>query len=108
MHLYRSNETEQTLSRSEWRRGAITARIWLLPAFACLLSAVANAQQQAPELFTYNELVQLYDQDTPPANLQDKLHRFLTTPFVNNAASARGVKPLLPNSTKLGKFLRVV
>jgi endonuclease/exonuclease/phosphatase family metal-dependent hydrolase len=70
-------------------------------------AAIADAQQP-PELLTYNELVQLYEQSTPPERLQDKLRGLLNTPFVNNAASARGVKPLLPNSTKLGKVVRVV
>ena len=78
--------------------------------FACLsLPIGANAQQQqAPELLTYDELVQLYEQETPPAALQQKLHQLLTTPFVSNAASARGVTPLLPKTAALGPFLRVV
>jgi len=32
----------------------------------------------------------------------------LTTPFISNAASTRGVQPLLPKTPKLGTFLRVV
>ena len=67
-----------------------------------------QAQQQAPELLTYQELVQLYEQETPPDALQNKLRRLLTTPFVSNEAAARGVKPLLPTTAKLGRFLRVV
>lgn len=69
------------------RRG----RVWvhnllLLASFVCLLSTQeANARQQAPELLTYDELVQPYEQETPPAVLQDKLPRLLTTPFVSNA-----------------------
>jgi endonuclease/exonuclease/phosphatase family metal-dependent hydrolase len=81
----------------------------LIASFVCLLNAVpVQAQQQAPELLTYDELVQLYEQETPPDVLQNKLRRLLTTPFVSNAASGRGVKPLLPSTAKLGKFLRVV
>jgi len=39
----------------------------LLTSFACLLiQAAAVARQQTPELFTYDELVQLYEQETPP------------------------------------------
>lgn len=80
----------------------------LLASFACLLIArEANAQQQAPELLTYDELVQLYEQETPPEALQNKLRLLLTTPFVSNAASAGGVRPLLPSTAKLGRFLRV-
>jgi endonuclease/exonuclease/phosphatase family metal-dependent hydrolase len=67
-----------------------------------------NAQQRAPELLTYDELVQLYEQETPPEALQNKLRLLLTTPFVSNAATARGARPLLPSTAKLGRFLRVV
>ncbi len=81
----------------------------MLAALACLLSVVtANAQQQAPELLTYNEMVQLYELETPPGPLQDKLRRLLTTPFVSNAASDRGVRPLFPSTAGLGRFVRVV
>jgi hypothetical protein len=73
-----------------------------------LIAREANAQQQAPELLTYDELVRLYEEETPPEALRDKLRRLLTTPFVSNAASAGGVRPLLPSTAKLGQLLRVV
>lgn len=75
--------------------------------FASLLIPIfANAQQQAPALLSYDELVQLYEQETPPAALQDKLNRLLTTPFVSN--SSRAAAPVLPTAPRLGRFLRVV
>jgi endonuclease/exonuclease/phosphatase family metal-dependent hydrolase len=81
----------------------------LLASFACWLNVVeVSARQRAPELLTYDELVQLYEQETPPVALQDKLGRLLTTPFVSNAASERGVKPLLPDTARLGSVVRVV
>jgi endonuclease/exonuclease/phosphatase family metal-dependent hydrolase len=81
---------------------------WLMVLCALLsISCVANAQQQ-PELFTYAELVQLYEEATPPEALQNKLRLLLTTPFVNNRASTRGVKAVLPNTPNLGQSLRVV
>ncbi|HJY31086.1 MAG TPA: endonuclease/exonuclease/phosphatase family protein [Pyrinomonadaceae bacterium] len=67
-----------------------------------------QAQSQEPELFTYAELVQLYENKDLPQALQVKLDRLLTTPFISNAASARGVQPLLPRTPKLGRFIRVV
>lgn len=67
-----------------------------------------KAQQDAPELFTYDELVQLYQKEELTAVLQIKLERLLTTPFVRNAAFARGIRPRLPESVKLGTFLRIV
>jgi endonuclease/exonuclease/phosphatase family metal-dependent hydrolase len=81
----------------------------LVASFACLLTPiVTTAQQRSPELLTYDELVQLYEQDAPPLALQNKLNHLLTTPFVSNAASARGVTPLLPRTVRLGPFLRIV
>ena len=70
-----------------------------------IIAASAVYGQQAPELFTYAELVQLYDTEKLPNDLQVKLDRLLTTPFVSNTASTRVV---LPKSSKLGTFVRVV
>jgi len=39
-----------------------------------------------PEIFTYEELVELCEKDELPENLQKKLTTLLTTPFVNNKA----------------------
>jgi endonuclease/exonuclease/phosphatase family metal-dependent hydrolase len=75
-----------------------------------MTSAAVMAQQsrQGPVLLSYEELVQLYEQPTPAAELQGRLQLLLTTPFVNNDASDRGVKPILPNTPKLGKVIRVI
>ena len=73
-----------------------------------IAASPARAQEQPPELFTYAELVQLYENKDLPEALQVKLDRLLTTPFISNAASARGVQPLLPRTSKLGTFVRVV
>jgi endonuclease/exonuclease/phosphatase family metal-dependent hydrolase len=72
------------------------------------VTASATRAQQQPELFTYAELVQLYENKDLPETLQVKLDRLLTTPFISNAASSRGVRPLLPKTPKLGPFIRVV
>jgi len=61
-----------------------------------------------PELLTWDELVTLYQQDTPPAPLAAKLHALLTTPFVSNSASEAGKQPRKPSSPELGPFLRTV
>jgi endonuclease/exonuclease/phosphatase family metal-dependent hydrolase len=74
----------------------------------CFVGAGIASAQQSPQLLTYNELVQLYEQKIPPEALQTKLNNLLATPFVSNAASARGVKPLIPTSPALGPFVRVV
>ena len=67
----------------------------------------AHGQNLNPELLTYQELVQLYEQPVPAEPLQRKLTALLHTPFVSNAASQKGVKPLTPQSPVLGRFLRV-
>lgn len=80
---------------------------WLLVSFPFfLITFTVNAQQQAPELLNYQELVELYEQETPSPALQTKLRLLLTTPFVNNRA--RSAEPMLPSTPQLGKFLRVV
>ena len=71
-------------------------------------ASATRAQEQPPEVFTYAELVQLYENKELPEALKVKLDRLLTTPFISNAASARGVKPLLPKTPKLGTFVRIV
>jgi len=50
----------------------------------------------------------MYQQETPPAALAAKLHALLTTPFVSNAATEAGRKPLKPSTSGMGPFLRVV
>ena len=67
----------------------------------------AHGQNFNPELLTYQELVQLYEQPAPAEPLQRKLTALLNTPFVSNAATQRGTKPLKPQSPILGQFLRV-
>jgi endonuclease/exonuclease/phosphatase family metal-dependent hydrolase len=39
-----------------------------------------------PPLLTYNDLVALYENDVPPPELQNRLTKLLSTPFVNNSA----------------------
>jgi endonuclease/exonuclease/phosphatase family metal-dependent hydrolase len=88
---------------------------WREALFSALLlfwwpAAAAQAAHEAhrpAELLTYEELV-LLSHDSPPANLLAKLERLCATPFVSNAASERGVKPLKPRAGKLGRVIRVV
>lgn len=79
----------------------------LFVATTCSLTTSQAQEQIAPELFSYQELVQLYEQPTPNEALQRKLRALLNTPFVSNTATRRGVKPLRPSSPELGPFLRV-
>src|SRR6266545_1144129 len=69
--------------------------------------SLSQAPAKGPALLTYDDLVRLYEEPTPAAELQNKLDKLLTTPFLSNAASQRGVKPVKPNSPELGRFLRL-
>ena len=65
-----------------------------------------SAQQSGPPLLTHNDLVALYENDTPAPELANRLERVLTTPFVNNSAGVRGPKAGARND--FGKrFIRV-
>ena len=81
--------------------------IVVLTYLLCVSTAWAQQDQKAPELLTYDEIIQLYQQDVPPAPLHDKLKQLLTTPFVSNGAFRAGARPLKPASPQIGKFLRV-
>jgi len=63
-------------------------------------------QPQAPALLTFNELVELYENDTPAPALANKLNRLLTTPFVSNAAGTRGPRSVKTTSGSHGPYLR--
>ena len=80
------------------------------PVLLLIASAAAGlgAEQQGPETLSYDEILQLYKQDVPPAPLAAKLQRLVTTPFVNNDASDAGVTPAKPVVRQLGAVLRVV
>jgi endonuclease/exonuclease/phosphatase family metal-dependent hydrolase len=58
--------------------------------FFCV--STVSAQQSGPPLLTYNDLVNLYENDVPPPELANRLERLLTTPFINNSAGLRGPK----------------
>lgn len=69
----------------------------------------AQAQQSGastPPLLTYNELVSLYENDPPSAELSNKLNRLLTTPFVSNSAGMRAPRSMKSSTHTQGNFLR--
>ncbi len=61
-----------------------------------------------PELFTYDELVELGTVDAVRHPLKAKLDTVLTTPFISNEAYYNGTRPLRPEIPSLGPSLRVV
>ncbi len=78
--------------------------------FVFLLFLPIQAEQPpallTAELLNYEELVQLYEQDRPPEQLQIKLQELLTTPFVSNEATAGNTGPLKPTAA-IGRYIRV-
>lgn len=59
-----------------------------------------------PKLLTYEELVQLNEQEISP-ELTEKLHLLTTTPFVNNEAYLNGERAKALEVPRLGPSLRV-
>ncbi len=84
-------------------------RLCAMLCLARMLGSFAGAQTATgPETLTYDEIIKLYQDDVPPPPLAEKLHRLLTTPFVDNSASAAGVVPVRPSLRQVGPVLRVV
>ncbi len=79
----------------------------LLILFGSNFISAKSDTPKSPELFSYTELKQLYDNKKLSPSLESKLNLLLTQPLVNN--SFRRAVPLsLARSPQLGEFLRVV
>ncbi len=80
MNSYGSAKYNQSDSQPGTNRRVFSLKVLLLASLASLSNAIAlNAQQGAPELFSYDELIQLYEPAIPPDALQNKLHLLLTS-----------------------------
>jgi endonuclease/exonuclease/phosphatase family metal-dependent hydrolase len=96
------------------RRRARATIVSLLMSVALTLFGAAYVLAQdytrdsRPQLFSYEELVQLEATHELSPPLADKLHAVTTTPFVNNEAYYRGAKPRPLEVEGLGPTLRVV
>ena len=71
------------------------------------LLAQQYLRDSRPELFSYDELVQLGSGSPLSPELAAKLHSLTTTPFINNEAYLRGAKPNPLQVEGLGSTLRV-
>jgi len=71
------------------------------------LCAQSYVRESGPELFTYDELVQLNSDQEMPLELVEKLHLITTTPFLNNEAYWNGARPKPLEVPGLGPSLRV-
>jgi endonuclease/exonuclease/phosphatase family metal-dependent hydrolase len=95
----------KTIKAGHWIR--IVLVIGATLAGAAFLRAQNYVRDSEPELFSYDELVQLsLDQEMSPA-LSEKLRILTTTPFINNEAYYRGARPRLLEVKHLGPSLRV-
>ena len=61
---------------------------------------------RTPQLFTYQELIELYRTEALSDSINHKLNSLLTAPFVANRP-AGAERPALSQSPQLGQFLRV-
>src|ERR1700683_358258 len=66
-----------------------------------------DVRSEAPQLLSFDELVTLSSTAKPDGQLGARLDNLLTTPFVNNDATAAGIEPHRPSVEKLGPVLRV-
>ena len=65
-----------------------------------------NESGNAP-LLTFNELLELYENEVPSPELTNKMTKLLTTPFVNNAVGTRPAKSIETTSGTEGHYLRI-
>ena len=72
-----------------------------------LLGAQKYTKESGPELFTYEELVQLGSPNPMSPQLTEKLRVITTTPFISNEAYYGGAKPRPLDVPGLGPSLRV-
>lgn len=97
-------------ARRDHNIGINSGKLLLIAACAFIFigKVQIRAQTADPKLLSFDELTELYEQKNPSTPLAEKLRTLLTTPFVDNGATANGVRPVLPQTKKLGKFVRVV
>src|SRR5690242_21792864 len=92
-------------------RARIWVRLLVIACLACIGMATLLAQDYTrdsrPELFSYDELVQLGEPTQISPELTAKLHAITTTPFVNNEAYLSGSRPRPLEVKELGPTLRV-
>ena len=102
-------ETQRPIHIFQDRLPALAAVVTL----GCILFAQTLKGQQytrysAPEMFSYEELLALSEDQEFENDLADKLRTITTTPFLSNEAHYRGTLPHTPDVAGLGPSLRVV
>lgn len=74
-----------------------------LAVVALLALPVACAE---PDFLSFDELTALSTTAKPEGKLAERLHALLSTPTVDNSASAKGIKPHRPSEGTLGPIVR--
>jgi endonuclease/exonuclease/phosphatase family metal-dependent hydrolase len=87
--------------------GRLVVGAFSVLAGAAPLLAQNYTRDSRPELFTYDELVQLGASPEMSKELTEKLHVVTTTPFVNNEAYLSGSRPRPLDVKGLGPTLRI-
>jgi endonuclease/exonuclease/phosphatase family metal-dependent hydrolase len=98
--------------RSKFARiHGFTAAVLLLLVCADILGQTSSGKEEyvrlsAPNLLSFDDLVQLEKVDDPSPELAIRLDQLLHTPFLSNEAFYGGARPNRPSSDALGPFIR--
>jgi endonuclease/exonuclease/phosphatase family metal-dependent hydrolase len=98
--------------RSKFARlHGFTATVLLLLVCVDILGQTSSGKEEyvrlsAPNLLSFDDLVQLEKVDDPSPELAIRLDQLLHTPFLSNEAFYGGARPNRPSSDALGPFIR--
>ena len=108
--MFLSNDQKRSALKVRLFHNICVAGALLLGAGSMIAAAGSGkatvAPLSKPQLLSFSELVQVSQDATPDQALADKMSRLLHTPFINNDAYLKGVKPIRPTSDELGPFVR--
>ncbi len=76
-------------------------------AFLCIVLA-GSGRAEGPAKLTFDELLHLAVDETPPPETMEHLRRLLSEPFIINEATLSGVRPVRPIDRNRGPVLRAV
>ena len=92
----------QASSFAEWRRAAVPCALLL-----CVAAYSFAPASRPSQLLSYQDLVNLYEQDPPSPKLQAKLTNLLDKPFIENNARSGLRKILSPGPEQIVQTLHV-
>jgi endonuclease/exonuclease/phosphatase family metal-dependent hydrolase len=82
--------------------------LFVLALAASTAAAEDYVKERLPTFMSFDELRRLGEEDPPSTTMDQKASELLRTPFINNEAWYRGVRPRRPELPRLGTGLRMV